>query len=84
MSNLKKIISIIKIVHKKIPLYLIGPTMIFWVFHIIRDYAWTLKENNSSYVEIIDKLIEDSIILEKAASPHHIVLVIMIFCQVTY
>ena len=73
VSNLKKIISIIKIVHKKIPLYLIGPTMIFWVFHIIRDYAWTLKENNSSYVEIIDKLIEDSIILEKAASPYHIV-----------
>ena len=47
--------------------------MIFWVFHIIRDYAWTLKENNSSYVGIIDKLIEDSGILEKAASPHHIV-----------
>ena len=71
--TLKKIISLIKIVHKKIPLYFSGPPVMFWVFHIIKDYAWTLKEKNSSYVPIIDKLIEDSGILEKAASPHHIV-----------
>ena len=72
-STLKKIISLLKIVHKKIPLYLIGPSMMFWVFHIIRDYTWTLKENNSSYISILDKLIKDSVILEKATSPHYIV-----------
>ena len=45
----------------------------FWVFHLVRDYAWTLKENNSFYVPILDKLIKDSVNLEKAASPHYIV-----------
>ena len=42
-STLKKIISLIKIVHKKIPSYLIGPSMMFWVFHIIRDYGMDIK-----------------------------------------
>ena len=72
-STLKKIISLIKVVHKKIPLYFTGPSIMFWVFHLTRDYAWTLKENNSSYLPIIDKLIEDSLILEKSTGPHHIV-----------
>ena len=72
-SILKKIISLIKIAHNKIPLYFTGPPIMFWVFHLVRDYAWTLKENNSFYVPILDKLIKDSVILEKAASPHYIV-----------
>ena len=72
-TTLKKIVSLLKIVHQKIPLYFQGPAMIFWVFHVIRDYAWTLKENNSPYIVKLDNLNEDSAIYEKASGPFEIV-----------
>ena len=50
-NTLKKIISLMKIIHKKIPHYYKGPAMIFWVFYVIRDYALTLKKMHSSYVD---------------------------------
>ena len=72
-NTLKKIISLMKIIHHKMPNYFKGPAMIFWVFHVIRDYAWTLKEMNSPYVAKLNHLIEDSNKFEKVSGPHEIV-----------
>ena len=72
-ETLKKIVALLKTVHQKIPFYFKGPAMIFWVFHVIRDYVWTLKENKSPYVIQLDDLNEDLTLFEKASGPFEIV-----------
>ena len=55
-QNIDKIIPLIKKTHHEIPKKLFGPAVIFWVFHIIRNYINFLKNNQSSYTSILDKL----------------------------
>ena len=50
-----------------------GESIIFWVFHVIQNYAKFLKDNNSSHYKIINSLIEKSEKLEKLSSPFDIV-----------
>ena len=50
-----------------------GPAMIFWVFHVIRNYARFLKIKNSSHIAILDRLLELNNYLEIKSSPHKIV-----------
>jgi thiamine kinase-like enzyme len=67
------IIPIIKKIHKEIPKNIYGESLIFWVFHVINNYAKFLKDNNSSYIKILDTLIKRSQQIEKIASPYEIV-----------
>ena len=72
-KNLGKIIPIIKKVHYEIPKKLFGPAMIFWVFHVIRNYSQFLKNNKSRHITILDKLLLKCDLLEKNSSPYQIV-----------
>ena len=46
-KNIQRIIPLIKKVHHEIPNHLIGAPMIFWVFHVIRNYANFLQDNKA-------------------------------------
>lgn len=70
---LERIIPLIKTCHHKVPNYLRGPTLLFWVFHIIRDYGWTLREGKSAYCSILPDLEENARQLEAASGPHELV-----------
>ncbi len=70
---LGRIVELIKDCHNKIPKYLRGPSLIFWVFQILRDYGWTLRERQSSHVLMLDDLQQKADILEAASGPHEIV-----------
>ena len=72
-KNLDGIILLIKKVHFEIPKKLFGPAMIFWVFHVIKNYAKYLDNQKSSYKTILNKLISCSEHLEKLSSPYQIV-----------
>ncbi len=72
-ENIDAIIPLIKKIHYEIPKKLFGPAMIFWVFHVVRNYAKFLEDNNSSHKNILDKLIDSNSILENISSPHEIV-----------
>ena len=72
-ENISKIIPLIKKVHYDMPKKLFGPGMIFWVFHVVRNYANFLKKNKSIHVNILDKLLSCNDLLEKKSSPHQIV-----------
>ena len=72
-KNIDKIIPLIKKVHYELPKKLIGPAMIFWVFHVVRNYAKFLKDHNSSYLNKLEKLLQSNNFLEKITSPHQIV-----------
>ena len=67
------IIPLIKKIHNEIPKNIYGQSLIFWVFHVIRQYVKFLKENQSSHINILDTLIKKSEQIEKIASPFDIV-----------
>ena len=52
---------------------LYGQSLIFWVFHVIRNYAKFLKDNQSTHIKILSDLISKSELLEKNSAPYEIV-----------
>lgn len=70
---LERILPLIKLCHQKIPKHFRGAALIFWVFHVIRDYASTLKEGQSQHLSLLPELLEASKNLEQASNPAQIV-----------
>jgi len=56
-------------VHRDMPQHLRGPAMVFWVFHVIRDYAATLSAAHSRHMPLIPLLLADAAQLEAAVGP---------------
>jgi thiamine kinase-like enzyme len=65
-SRLKKVLPLIKRVHRRLPDYYRGPVLAFWVFHVLRDYAHTLRDANSRYASRLPELIDVAASLELA------------------
>ena len=72
-KNIKSIIPLIKKIHHEIPKNLYGQSVIFWVFHVIRNYVKFLYDNKSSHSKILSDLISKSELLEKNSAPYEIV-----------
>jgi len=72
-STLEKILPLIRKCHVDIPKYLRGPALVFWVFHVIRDYAARLQDAQSEYQSLLPELLEIGNQLEKAAGPFDVV-----------
>ena len=68
-ANLPRIVELIRRCHHEIPKHLRGPALIFWVFHVLRDYAATLKEGNSSHLDELPELLTAAEALEAAVGP---------------
>ena len=73
IQNLDKIIKLIKNIHNKIPNFISGDPPLFWVFHVVKNYINFLKNNNSSYINLLNELLDKSYELNKLASPYDIV-----------
>jgi thiamine kinase-like enzyme len=72
-SMLERILPLVKSCHQELPKHFRGAALIFWVFHVIRDYASTLKEGQSQYVSLLPELLEAAQVLEQASNPAQIV-----------
>lgn len=72
-GTLAKIINLLHRCHRDIPLHLRGASLVFWVFHVIRDYASTLKDANSRHQSELPDFLQAAIALEEAAAPFDIV-----------
>jgi thiamine kinase-like enzyme len=70
---LKRIIPLIKTCHHNVPTHFRGPALIFWVFHVIRDYAATLVEGTSDYTAKLPEYLDICTMLEQASGPFSIV-----------
>ncbi len=55
--------------HRDIPKHLRGPALIFWVFHVVRDYASTLRAADSRYLTLLPGLLAEAERLEAAVGP---------------
>lgn len=56
-------------VHREIPVHLRGPAMVFWVFHVVRDYAATLLARGSRHSAGLPDLLAEAARLELAVGP---------------
>jgi len=52
--------------HRDIPQFLRGPALTFWVFHVLRDYAGTLRDGGSAYTPALPELLAEAARLEAA------------------
>ena len=65
-DRLGDIVALIKLVHHVMPKHLRGPVLMFWVFHVIRDYAATLRDDMSPRVPGLNDLLARAEALERA------------------
>ena len=72
-ASLARIVPLLKRCHEEIPTHLRGPTLIFWVFQVIRDYAGTLRDANSRMLGELPRLLEMSSELEREVGPIQLV-----------
>ncbi len=73
-ETLGQIIGLVRRVHLELPRYLRGPVLAFWVFHVLRDYAITLRERGSTHLPVLAELMEQAAILEAATGQIDLVL----------
>ena len=66
---LERVVPLIRACHRDIPRHLRGPSLVFWVFHVIRDYAATLREGQSRHLPLLPDLLAQAEKLESATGP---------------
>jgi thiamine kinase-like enzyme len=72
-ANLERLVDIVRRCHREIPQYLRGPAAMFWVFHVVRDYARTLSEGASRHIPLLPDLLARAARLEAAVGPIEVV-----------
>ncbi|MBL8710190.1 MAG: phosphotransferase family protein [Rhodospirillaceae bacterium] len=72
-AMLTRILPLIRRCHREMPLHVTGPALIFWVFHVLRDYGHSLRAGNSRHLDILPRLLGIAAGLEKAVGPVEIV-----------
>jgi len=72
-NRLQSIVELVKKCHLCLPKHLSGSPPMFWVFHVVRDYASSLGSANSRHVAMLERLTDASELLEQAAGPFDIV-----------
>ena len=66
---LDQALDLVARVHRDMPRYLQGPSLTFWVFHVIRDYARTLQAQGSAHASRLPDLLAEAAALERAVGP---------------
>ncbi|WP_420548007.1 choline/ethanolamine kinase family protein [Curvivirga sp.] len=72
-TNLGRILPLLHKCHYDMPKYVRGPALVFWVFHIVRDYAATLKAGNSNHLNKLADLQKSADQLETAVGSIEVV-----------
>jgi thiamine kinase-like enzyme len=72
-ANLERLVGMVRRCHRDIPQHLRGPATMFWVFHVVRDYAHTLREGNSRRAALLPDLLARAARLESAVGPIEVV-----------
>jgi thiamine kinase-like enzyme len=65
-AMLDRVVALVKRCHTEIPHHLRGPALVFWVFHVIRDYAASLRELQSPHAHRLAHLTDCAERLERA------------------
>jgi thiamine kinase-like enzyme len=68
-ANPARVGELLKQFHRKLPAHVTGTPVIFWPFHVIRDYARTLREGGSPFLPDVPRLVAMSEAFEAAQLP---------------
>jgi thiamine kinase-like enzyme len=68
-ANLDRVVDLVRRTHREIPKHLRGPGVLFWVFHVIRDYAHALAEASGTDMAQLKALLGQAEVLERAIGP---------------
>ncbi len=68
-AMLEEALALVARAHREIPRHLRGPALVFWVFHVLRDYAGTLRDGGSRHLPLLPALLEAAARLEAAVGP---------------
>ena len=75
-SNLKQIIPLIRNCHQDIPRFFRGPALVFWPFHVCRNYIRTAREGNSRSMDLLPRFLEINAELERTVGD-----IKLVFCH---
>ncbi|WFU08019.1 phosphotransferase [Rhizobium sp. CB3090] len=70
---LARIVPLVRSCHRNVARHFRGAAAIFWVFHVVRDYAAVLKEDGSRHKTLLPSFLDTAEQLEQAARPFDIV-----------
>jgi len=65
-AMLERIVPLIHACHREIPKHLRGPALVFWPFHVCRNYVATAREGNSRMVDAFPRFLAINDELEEA------------------
>jgi thiamine kinase-like enzyme len=72
-ETLERIVPLLHTCHRVLPRHLRGPSLAFWVFHVIRDYAHTLRDERHRLAGQLSSLLSRAEQLERALGPVELV-----------
>ena len=64
-NNLERVIHLIQACHNEIPKHFMGPALVFWPFHVCRNYIHTARKNNSRMIDSLPRFLYINEELEK-------------------
>ncbi len=70
---LERVLPLIRRCHREMPQAIRGPVLMFWVFHVLRDYAASLRDGDSRMVPELPRLLRVAEELETMVGPVTIV-----------
>jgi len=65
--NIDRIIDLLHACHNQIPKYFHGPALVFWPFHVCRNYIRTARKGNSRLTGLLPRFLDVTEELEKTA-----------------
>ncbi|SEC64198.1 Thiamine kinase [Rhizobiales bacterium GAS188] len=68
-AMLPRLVELIRACHTRMAAHLRGPLLMFWPFHILRDYAATLRQGQSRWQAQLPRLLDIAASLERLVSP---------------
>lgn len=72
-ENLASIVSLLRTCHTEIPKHFKGPALVFWPFHVCRNYIHTAEEDKSRMTSHLPRFLEMNENLEKQIGEIHLV-----------
>ena len=70
---LERVVPLLHRCHQEMPERIRGPILMFWVFHVLRDYSATLRDGNSRRVPELPRLLQIAGELEAIVGPIDVV-----------
>ncbi|MCH8167313.1 MAG: phosphotransferase [Proteobacteria bacterium] len=72
-AMLERIVPLVRRCHHQIPEHLRGPVLMFWVFHVLKDYGAALRDGDSPHLSRLAELMEKADRLQQAVGPIDVV-----------